>query len=303
MFRTIIVGCDGTEREAGAIALALQLRDPDGGRLILVDATFMFHLKSRVPSEVLLERAEANVPFGVPCERRRLIGVSTGAAMNDLAQTSGADLVVLGSARYDPFHGLATAAAAGHLEHGAPCAVAVAARGRHPRLDASSHVAVAYDGSPEADTALEMAYEVARGTGAGVRLCLALEQFEFAAGFTVGPAAGFASAHERAGRAELAAAAGRAPETVDVKQSVVVGSPTEVISEAALGCDLIVTGSRGHGAACRMVVGSTSGGLVRDGRTPLLIIPRAPVVRPLQPARHLAAVGEMTGPSAATSGT
>jgi hypothetical protein len=35
-----------------------------------------------------------------------------------------------------------------------------------------------------------------------------------------------------------------------------------------------VTGSRAFGALHRVIVGSTSSGLLRDGRTPLLITPR-----------------------------
>jgi nucleotide-binding universal stress UspA family protein len=274
MFRTIIIGCDGTERETAAIALALHLRDPAGGRLILVDATFMFHLRSPAPTDVLLGRAEANVPVGVPCERRRLIGLSTGAAINDLAGTIGADLIVLGGGSRDPVHGLATAAAAGHLVHGAPCAVAVAAQGRYPQLGASSCVAVAYDGSPEADAALQRAYGIAETTGAGVRLCLALEPFVN---------------RDRPARDALVAAAARAPANIEVEQRLLAGSPAYEISEAALDCNLLITGSRGHGAGHRVLVGSTSAGLVRDGRNPLLIIPRALTPAP-QPDALMAGV-------------
>ncbi|MEA2168023.1 MAG: hypothetical protein QOF76_1323 [Solirubrobacteraceae bacterium] len=273
MFRTIIIGCDGTEREARAIALALQLRDPHVGRLVLVDATFMFHLRSPVSPEVLLGRAEANVPFGIPCERRRLVGLSTGAAINDLAETIGADLIVLGGAGHDPVHGLATAVAAGNLVHGAPCAVAVAARGLYPPFAASSYLAVAYDGSPEADAALESAYGIAETTGAGVRLCLAIE---------------FEADRERAGRDALAAAAARAPEGIEVEQRLLIGPPAQEVSGAALDCNLLITGSRGHGAGHRVLVGSTSAGLVRDGRTPLLVIPRALVSDAARPGRPLA---------------
>jgi nucleotide-binding universal stress UspA family protein len=174
--------------------------------------------------------------------------------------------------------------------HGAPCAVAVAAQGHYPQLGASSCVAVAYDGSPEADAALQRAYDIAETTGAGVRLCLALEPFVFATGFAIGPAVGFEADRDRAGRNALAAAAARAPANIEVEQRLMMGTPAEAVSEAALDCNLLVTGSRGHGAGHRVVVGSTSAGLVRDGRNPLLITPRALVAAAPQPDGLMAGV-------------
>jgi nucleotide-binding universal stress UspA family protein len=278
MYRTIVVGCDGSEHEANAIALARQLLDPLSGRLILANAfspsEFAFDYSGWLAerSDEILEHAEANVPYGVTCERRRASGPSVAAALNGMAEAVHADLIVLG----DAHHGLdlMQRGTARGLLHGAPCAVAVASAKQSERFGASPRICVAYDASPEAQVALDAAYRIAVATAATVQLYYALEPFVFATGFAVGPAVGFDQAREDEARAELDAAAARAPEGVAVEGHVLRGPAGQAIADASTDADLVVTGSRGFGALHRVIVGSTSSGLLREARTPLLVTPR-----------------------------
>ncbi|MEA2123640.1 MAG: hypothetical protein QOI80_422 [Solirubrobacteraceae bacterium] len=278
MYRTIVVGCDGSEHEANAIGLAQHLLDPLSGRLILVNAfspsalAFDYTGWLAERADEILERAEANVRYGVTCERRRASGPSVAAALNGIAEAEHADLIVLG----DAHHGLDLLArgTARGLLHGAPCAIAVASPNQSEHFGAPQRICVAYDASPEAHVALDAAYRIAVATAAAVQLFLALEPFVFASGFAVGPAVGFDAARETEARAELDAAIALAPRGVDVAGEVVLGPAAQAIADAASDADLLVTGSRGFGALHRVVVGSTSAGLLRDGRTPLLVTPR-----------------------------
>jgi nucleotide-binding universal stress UspA family protein len=288
MYRTIVVGCDGSEHEANAIALAQQLLDPVSGRLILVNAfspselAFDYSGWLAERSDEILERAEANVQYGVTCERRRASGPSVAAALNGMAEAVQADLIVLGDAHHglDP---LARGTARGLL-HGAPCAVAVASASQSEHFGAAPHICVAYDASHEAHAALAAAYRIAVATAATVQLYFALEPYVFATGFAVGPAVGFDEARENEARAELDAAIALAPEGVVAAGKVLVGRAAQTIADVASDADLLVAGSRGFGALHRVMVGSTSSALLRDGRTPLLVTPRILVTARSGPA-------------------
>jgi nucleotide-binding universal stress UspA family protein len=61
---------------------------------------------------------------------------------------------------------------------------------------------------------------------------------------------------------------------VEVSTAVLVGSPAEAIAEeaAAVDADLVVVGSRGHGAVTRMFLGSTSDRLVHISARPVLVV-------------------------------
>ncbi len=287
MYRTILVGCDGSEHEADAIALAQQLRDPERGRLILAnvfpldrglagpDINGEYPRWSAERAAETIAQAEANVSYGIPCERQVMAGPSAAAGLNDLAETMHADVIVLGGSHHGRAGGLAGRMTVQRLLHSAPCAVAVAAPDQSARFGDSPSVCVAFDASPEADFALEAAYDVARETSASVVLCSVLEPIVYAGGFGGGAVVGFDADRQGAARAKLDDAAARAPDGVAVEQRLLMGTPAHLeLSRAAEHADLLVAGSRGYGALHRAIAGSTSGGLLKNGRTPVLVTPR-----------------------------
>jgi nucleotide-binding universal stress UspA family protein len=288
MFHTILVGCDGTEHQADAIALAQQLRDPDQGKLILANV-YPFYRGLSGPGMVAvysdwlaeqaaetLDRAAAHVATGVLEERQTIASPSAAAGLNDLAEAVKADLIVLGGSHRHLAGDLAGRKTVQRLLHGAPCAVAVAVPGQSARFgSASASIVVAYDGSPEAELALDTAYGIARSTHAGILLCRVIEPIVVAVGFAMGPVAGLDEACDAAARAELDEAAGRAPSGVAVEQALLHGVPAEsLILSLAENADLVVAGSRAFGALRRAVAGSTSGALLKNTRTPVLVTPR-----------------------------
>jgi nucleotide-binding universal stress UspA family protein len=187
-----------------------------------------------------------------------------------------ADLIVLGGSHLGSAGDLAGRKTVQRLLHGAPCAVAVATPGQSARFGESPRICVAYDASPEARFALGIAYALASETSASVTLCAVVEPVVIAAGFYgVGTDMTLGEEHKRAAGAELELAASSAPAGVAVEQRVVWGTPAHTeVAKVAEGADLIVAGSRGFGALHRAIVGSTSGGLLKNGHTPVLVTPR-----------------------------
>jgi nucleotide-binding universal stress UspA family protein len=288
MYRTILVGCDGSEHEAHAIALAEQLRDTAGGRVILANVVpfyrsltgpgiaFDYDAWLRDRSSETLDRAEAAVTYGVPFERETIASASAAAGINDLAELVNADLIVLGESHRGSVQELFGRKTVQRLLHGAPCAVAVAAPGQSPRFSASPRICVAYNGSPEARYALETAYGIAVATAATVEVCLVLEPIVFAAGFAAAPVGAECDEPRReAALAELEEAVAQAPEAVTAKPKLLWGASVHaVVAEAAVDADLIVAGSRGFGALQRAIAGSTAVGLLTNGVIPVLVTPR-----------------------------
>ena len=203
MYRTIVVGHDGTPRSDDALALALALRDPDGC-LVLATITSPLH---RHAMEAL-ERASSGVPRGVSVERQVMEALNVGAALDAIAAARGADLIVLGSTHRTAIGRSFGRATVQRLIHGAPCAIAVAAPGQQERFD-RPRILVAYDASPESEAALDIAYEIAGAQRGTVRLCRVVQ---------AGPVT-----------VEMAAAANRAPDNVAVETRILYGSPLAAI--------------------------------------------------------------------------
>lgn len=269
MFSTVIVGFDGSERGYDALALARALCNPHGGALLLAcvypfeplfDEELAMGERSRaarIEAEELLTGARAELR-DVEVECCALPGTSVARALTELAEDEGADLVVVGSTRR-AHRRVGVGDVALRLLHGSPCAVAVAPPDFQAR-GALHRIGVAYDGSPEAETALDAGYRIAEELHTGVTIY---------------------SAHEaRAERARelVTVAALRAPGTLVTETCVLEGRPAAAIIRAARGMtDLLVMGSRGYGPIRRALLGSVSEALVHAAAVPVLVMPRAAV--------------------------
>ena len=258
MYRTVVVGHDGTPAADAALRLAEQLAD-DGARLLL----------SRVATAKHLAEAEKELAsLSGRGEARAVTGHSVERGLATLAREEDADLIVVGSDRragdYRTHKVLGL-----RLLRGAPCAVAIAS------ADADSavrHVGVAYDGSAEAELALDAAYGIAQRLRAAVTLYLAVLP-----GFTEDLQAQLA--HREAG-ALLDTAADRAPEGVDPETVVVTGYASSALAERAAGViDLLVVGSRRQGPIRHALLGSTSRALTVEVDCAVLVTPRSARLR------------------------
>jgi nucleotide-binding universal stress UspA family protein len=288
MYRTIIVGCDGTSAAEDALRLAQRLVDPRDGRLVLasaysIGAPFMDPMGPILYADTLRDQAHeavaaavAALPKDVNHEQRVVADTSPARGLDFIADSEGADLIVLGPTHHGAVGRLTGRTTVQRLLHGAPCALAVAAPGQEQMPQRITRVCVAYDGSEEADIALAAAYRIAAGHGAEVLLCTALEPIGYPSMYAPIPIdASIEEQREREAEKALDAAAARAPDGVAVSRRIARGPAAGTILAAADSeGDLIVTGSRSYGPLRRVLAGSVSIDLLTHAHVPVLVTPR-----------------------------
>jgi nucleotide-binding universal stress UspA family protein len=183
VFGRILVAYDGSPHAKEALALALRLRDPAEGMLTLacVEPDRPWHRRHRpaadVPEEIAFifsEACAAQVPPGIRVRQRAPVAASAARGLTELAESEGADLVVVGSSPRRGEGRVSIARTAGRLLQGAPCAVAIAPAGLR-ESERFRHVGIAYDGTPEARAALDAGYRIAAGHGSAVTILYALD--------------------------------------------------------------------------------------------------------------------------------
>ena len=284
MFGRTIVGVDGSSGGRDAIALARQLVGPDG-KLTLAHVVAWGPFVSRAayaagertkPAEQ--DRAEellrtARDQAGVASHRSAIStkvmwSPSVERGLHELAESEGADLLVLGSSRRGM---LGRVLVGDHTRaglNGAPCAVAIAPAGYCDHFGAIRRIGVGYDASPESNTALEVARQLAAARHAELSACTAVS----APLPTIGP--GPLPLSEVI-EPLLHNARERITELGGVEPLAGYGPPVEVLANYSASVDLLVVGSRSYGPIGRLVHGSTSNELARTARCALLVLPRS----------------------------
>jgi nucleotide-binding universal stress UspA family protein len=144
-----------------------------------------------------------------------------------------------------------------------------------PDNSGTSRIVVGIDGSPSSIEAFRWAVRQAELTGGSVDAVIAWQFPASAGGFGWAPSSGFDDI-DFAGLSAKALSAVieqvSLPEAVKVRQQVVEGYPAQVLLDAAAGADLIVVGSRGHGAFADALLGSVSERVVRHAHCPVLVM-------------------------------
>jgi nucleotide-binding universal stress UspA family protein len=288
MFRNVVVGYDGPQRGGDALALAEVLCDSRRGKLLLVAAypaaavpiepIGMAELDEARRQQELASLAEARDRFGgeVPIQGLPVPASSPARGLTEVSERESADLVVVGSTHRGRLGRVVPGTTAERLLQGAPCAVAVAPRGYNGA--APRHIAIAYDGSPEAEAALSAAEAIALELEATLTCYCVVEP----GGWVDNMLAAGTGAEwpfqvlKRHCRRLLYAVKDRAPEGLELETCLLHGHAAEEIARRARGVvDLLVVGSRGYGPLRRAMVGSVSGALVRDAGCPVIILPRS----------------------------
>jgi nucleotide-binding universal stress UspA family protein len=261
MYRTIVIGHDGTAAADAALRFAEQLA-ADDARFVIARVV---PPSRRAEAEAELERVRAESAAAV--ETRVIEAHSTVRGLVAVAKAEDADLIVVGSDRrpgdYRAYKVLGL-----RLLHGAPCAVAIASGEPDTEI---RRIGVAYDGSPEAELALAGAYELAQRLHAAVTIYFAVMAYELDG----------QQAQREAG-ALLDAAAERAPTGVNPATVILSGFASTALVKCVGGIvDLLVMGSRGQGPLQHAIAGSTSRTVAVEIEVgcALLITPRGAGVR------------------------
>jgi nucleotide-binding universal stress UspA family protein len=140
------------------------------------------------------------------------------------------------------------------------------------------NILIATDGSESAEQALEVAIDLASEMGATLQVVSVRPPLPV--GHT-GPSPAVLEVDEEHGAERIAAAAAEhargagVEATPHVARGDVVDNIVSAVAE--LGADLLVVGSRGHGAIAGVMLGSVSHALIRQSPVPVTIVRKAPV--------------------------
>jgi nucleotide-binding universal stress UspA family protein len=217
----------------------------------------------------IVERAghEAPVPF------RRVVAAhhSTVGGLHTEAARAGAELLVVGSSHRGGFGRVTLGSHSERVLHAAPCAVTVVPRGLADSSWALRRITVAYDDSEDARHAVEVARRVTAASRATLAVTGVIDPAPGPLEHYIYRADWRDDERRRRDAAEQAltqvCAAG---ETAELRAGPVI----EQLLLASRDTDLLVLGSRGHGPARRVIVGSTGHSVVRSAACPVIIVPR-----------------------------
>jgi nucleotide-binding universal stress UspA family protein len=288
----VLVGYDGGDEARDALTLGRMLAGLAGGRLILAAVLPVKQEPIGIEGyEAALKRSSDRL-FATVLPELSGVDVETRVTGNDppaeglrtMAEQAGADVIALGSTHRGPMGRIYPGSVAERLLHGAPCAVAVAPRGFASNAAGEPRVlAVAFDGSPESEWALEVARWLAETAEATIRVIAVHEPFAAATAGTapMGAADVGAVTQREAMEDRLHEVVDGLPAVLRAKGVLLKGNAAEqLLKETELGVDLLLMGSRGRGPLGRVLLGGVSAKVVRSARCPVLVLPRGVVKRP-----------------------
>lgn len=283
MFTKILVGYEGSERSEDALALARGLGG-DSADITAACSYWYEPLSERVgkggigdaPMRVGAEEVLASLgDRGIATEPAP--GASPSAALHDLAERGGYDLIVLGSTHSGRIGQVLVGSMATQLLHDAPCAVAVAPLGYH-RVDHAQlkRIGIAYSDTPAAAEALDVARALAVQRRGELVILDAADGGRLDMSGRVGFFNPYTGAEVRDAVAEelREAVAEAEGDDVRVTSRLLAGPPGPRLVEQSMELDMLVMGSRGHGGVRRAMLGSVSRYVVDHAACPVIIVPR-----------------------------
>ncbi|HEX4816229.1 MAG TPA: universal stress protein [Nonomuraea sp.] len=208
------------------------------------------------------ERARALAP-----EARITTALVIGAVVERLrTEAETADTLVVGSRGLGGFAGLVLGSVGRGLAGHTRSSLVVIGTGPRERHD---EVVVGYDGSPDADLAMEYAVRQAAARGARLRALYGSRQPLVGAhpvGYGPVPVDDTAEIVRR-----LALWREKHPEA-GIVESIVHANPVPALAGASRTADLVVVGTRGRGGFTAAVLGSVSTGVLHRSRCPVALI-------------------------------
>lgn len=148
----------------------------------------------------------------------------------------------------------------------------------HPTSQQDHRIVVGVDGSAGSKTALRWAMTQARLTGATIE-AVAVWQDPTMNGYSLGWAPGAYAGEDLAQIAQknlddtIDEVRAGLEQPVEVGTRVLQGPAAMLLPEVAAGAQLLVVGSRGHGAFAGMVLGSVSQHCVQHLTCPVVVVP------------------------------
>jgi nucleotide-binding universal stress UspA family protein len=207
---------------------------------------------------------------------------SPAHGLHDLADAERAGLVVVGSSHVGVVGRITPGSTGERLLHGACCPVVIVPKGYHEAPCEFRTIGVAYNASDEARVALDTAVEIARATGARLRVIRVLDAVAYGTPAMMGGASSIVLQPdlEEKARKNLDEVVGQLPSDLDTEAVFLTGDPAhEMIGQTGT-LDLLITGSRGYGPVRAVMAGGVTGRVLRDAACPVVVLPRG-VASPL----------------------
>lgn len=292
--RSIVIGLEESDEGRDALALGAALAKALGARPLPATAVELHSGTLTEDEERQAIEAETAELFEEARERlsdldpdpRGMASSSAARALHDLAEAESALTLVLGSTHRGPLGRVLPGSTAERLLHGAPCGVAVAARGLAGDEPARLlHIAVAFDGSPEAAVALQVGVGLAQRCNAALAVFTVTEPAGYGTAATpaAAPTAEQQTHRERQVRETLDSGLTRVPPDLPVTGQLLHGDPESALIDVSPDHDLLVVGSRGHGPLRRTLLGSTTRRLFNGAHCSVLALPRGAEADPYLP--------------------
>ncbi len=289
--REVVVGFDGGEPARAAVRWAAREADRLGSPLTIVYAANVPAVSAWNPGTAVVLDGLGDVSERVAAEgaaiarevapqlRVRSQGLIGGAAGELIGRSGEAGLVVVGRRRRSALASAALGSVSFAVILHARCPVVVVQEGtEEATAGPEGAVVVGMDGSRAAESALELAAELAAAWGSPLSVVAAWsvpasEPWTEA----LGPeAAQVAYDDARRGAEEVAVTAvdrvRSAHPGTEVSVAVVQGNADDVLAEASRSACLVVVGSRGHGGFAGMMLGSVGHSVLRKASSPVAVV-------------------------------
>jgi nucleotide-binding universal stress UspA family protein len=292
MERKIILGHDPAHGGREVVRLGRVLAELLGAKPIVLTAlpwpSYLMGLEN-LQKQLDLEMHDCFAAIGdqlrdLGVETRAVASRSAAEALHETAETEAAEMIVLGAGHRGAVGRTLAGSVGESLMHGAPCAIAVApCRYAERTGDRMLQIAVAFDGSPEAWTALETAIGLAERCHGELTVISVADypSYGYAASWSI-LTIGELEEYERQEKQRLLELAlRRAPTGLERYGRLLIGDAGSVLTKVSCDFDLMVTGSRAYGPLRRTLLGSTTRKLISDSACPVLVLPRAVGVDPL----------------------
>ncbi|GAA2366920.1 universal stress protein [Dactylosporangium salmoneum] len=285
--RVIVVGVDGSPESLAAVEWAAEDAVRRGCALCLVHAFVWPALYAPVmvtvpdepgakgaAEETVAEAAAGAVAVAPGLEVRTDVQVRPPAAAL-VAASKRARTVVVGNRGLGGFAGLLLGSVGVQLAAHAACPVVIVRRADRQPGHEAGRVVVGVDGSPEAERAVQFAFEQASYRGTGLT---AVHAYQWPA--TGGPVDVLPLAYDpddlrtderRTLARSMSGWAGKYP-GVDIRHTVVHGRAGAVLTELSAGAQLLVVGSRGRGGFTGLLLGSVSQAAIHHAGCPVAVV-------------------------------
>jgi len=282
MFRSVLAGFDASDQGRDALALARALFDPDGELIVCCvyppDPPLVEPIDSPLSTESeaarRLQAAEAELGADPRASYLARRGFSAAEGLQAVAEERGCDLIVVGSSHRGAFGRVLPGSVTRQVLQAAPCAVAVAPQGLHTQPPGPPRtIGVAYDGSGQADAALQAAAALARGSGATVEVICVVDVISELGGWAAAWSYGEVLEAERESARARVDEARMAISDVTSVGCVLEGGAAEELVGASDHLDLLVMGSRNYGPLRRALLGTVSGRVAEHAHCPVVVVP------------------------------